>query len=168
MNECFDVFLSFVFVLESCIQFSRCMLAFPAIQDSDRSGSRIIGKTFKKVCWRPPALPRRLQRSTIGRLRLNHRVRNGNGCAPQAHRHQQVLSCHLNAPDPVRQLLRESLALCPHVTVLNSDFATGLSSLSADVAEVPFGVVSRVLPLTPWHLNSKTHQVLSYALLVLS
>ena len=30
----------------------------------------------------PPALPYRLQYSTIGRLRLNLRVRHGNGCLP--------------------------------------------------------------------------------------
>ena len=38
--------------------------------------------------WRPPTLPCRLQHSTIGRLGLNHRVRDGNGCYPKAHRHQ--------------------------------------------------------------------------------
>ena len=32
--------------------------------------------------WQPPTLPHRLQCSTIGRLGLNHRVRDGNGCAP--------------------------------------------------------------------------------------
>ena len=32
--------------------------------------------------WQPPALPYRLQHSTIGRLGLNHRVRDGNGCVP--------------------------------------------------------------------------------------
>ena len=35
-----------------------------------------------KVIWQPPTLPRRLQRSTIGRLSLNHRVRDENGCVP--------------------------------------------------------------------------------------
>ena len=39
----------------------------------------------------PPTLPCRLQQSTIGRLCLNHRVRNGNGCVPQAHRHRLFL-----------------------------------------------------------------------------
>ena len=34
------------------------------------------------VIWHPPALPCRLQHSTIGRLGLNHRVRDGNGCVP--------------------------------------------------------------------------------------
>ena len=42
------------------------------------------------LVWRPPALPHRLQCSTIGRLRLNRRVRDGNGCFPQAHRHQKI------------------------------------------------------------------------------
>ena len=32
--------------------------------------------------WQPPALPYRLQYSIIGRLRLNHRVRDVNGCFP--------------------------------------------------------------------------------------
>ena len=51
----------------------------------------ITGKTsfpFKGI-WQPPALPHRLQCSTIGRLGLNHRVRDGNGCVPQAHRRQK-------------------------------------------------------------------------------
>ena len=34
------------------------------------------------LIWQPPTLPRRLQRSTIDRLGLNHRVRDGNGCDP--------------------------------------------------------------------------------------
>ena len=44
------------------------------------------------LCWQPPALPCRLQHSTIGRLRLNLRVRDVNGCFPKAHRHQQCFS----------------------------------------------------------------------------
>ena len=40
------------------------------------------------IIWRPPALPHRLQCSTIGRSGLNHRVRDGNGCVPWTHRHQ--------------------------------------------------------------------------------
>ena len=34
------------------------------------------------MTWHPPALPCRLQHSTIGRLGLNHRVRDGYGCFP--------------------------------------------------------------------------------------
>ena len=40
---------------------------------------------------RPPALPRRLQRSTIGRTGLNRRVRYGNGCVPGTHHHSKYL-----------------------------------------------------------------------------
>ena len=44
---------------------------------------------FVKI-WHPPALPCRLQHSTIGRSSLNHRVRDGYGCFPWAHRHQNL------------------------------------------------------------------------------
>ena len=47
---------------------------------------------FLFLIWQPPAFPCRLQHSIIGRLGLNHRVRDGNGCVPQAHRHQKFLS----------------------------------------------------------------------------
>ena len=48
-----------------------------------------ISPVFLFLIWRPPALPHRLQCSTIGRLGLNRRVRDGNGCFPQPHRHQK-------------------------------------------------------------------------------
>ena len=35
-----------------------------------------------KIMWQPPTLPCRLQQSTIGRLGLNRRVRDGNRCFP--------------------------------------------------------------------------------------
>ena len=34
------------------------------------------------LIWQPPTFPYRLQYSIIGRLGLNHRVRDGNGCFP--------------------------------------------------------------------------------------
>jgi hypothetical protein len=37
-----------------------------------------------KGCRRRPTLPRSLERSTIGAVGLNYRVRNGNGCGPYA------------------------------------------------------------------------------------
>ena len=46
---------------------------------------------FLFLIWRPPTLPHRLQCSTIGRLGLNRRVRDGYGCVPQTHRHQNVI-----------------------------------------------------------------------------
>ena len=41
-----------------------------------------LNKLSYYLIWQPPTLPYRYQYSTIGRLRLNHRVRNGNGCVP--------------------------------------------------------------------------------------
>ena len=47
------------------------------------SGVRSNQLSYKPIeIWHPPALPCRLQHSTIGRLGLNRRVRDGNGCVP--------------------------------------------------------------------------------------
>ena len=47
------------------------------------SGVRSNQLSYKPFpIWQPPALPHRLQCSTIGRLSLNHRVRDGYGCLP--------------------------------------------------------------------------------------
>ena len=46
--------------------------------------------SYTPIFWHPPALPCRPQHSTIGRLRLNHRVRDGYGCVPQAHQYQKL------------------------------------------------------------------------------
>ena len=56
------------------------------------SGVRSNRLSYKPILiWRPPTLPHRLQCSTIGRPGLNHRVRDGYGCFPRAHRHQKIL-----------------------------------------------------------------------------
>ena len=47
--------------------------------------ARSIQKAFQLVCfliWQPPAFPYRRQYSIIGRLGLNHRVRDVDGCFP--------------------------------------------------------------------------------------
>ena len=48
--------------------------------------SSIITTELQQIVFikirQPPTLPYRLQHSTIGRLGLNHRVRDGNGCYP--------------------------------------------------------------------------------------
>ena len=57
------------------------------------SGVRSNRLSYKPILFfrirQPPTLPHRLQCSTIGRLRLNRRVRDGNGCVPWAHRHRK-------------------------------------------------------------------------------
>ena len=51
---------------------------------------RLLNSFF--IIRQPPALPCRLQHSTIGLLGLNHRVRDGYGCFPQAHRHRKLVT----------------------------------------------------------------------------
>ena len=48
------------------------------------SGVRSNQLSYNPVCkiWQPPTFPYRLQHSIIGRLRLNHRVRDVYGCFP--------------------------------------------------------------------------------------
>ena len=53
----------------------------PTSRLSGVRSNRLSYKPFCKI-WHPPALPCRLQHSTIGRLGLNRRVRDGNGCFP--------------------------------------------------------------------------------------
>ena len=52
---------------------------------------------FYKKVWQPPALPCRLQHSTIGRTDLHRRVRDGNGCCLRTHRHQTKLSKNIQS-----------------------------------------------------------------------
>ena len=66
----------------------------------------------------PPALPCRLQHSTIGRFRLNHRVRDVYGCFPKAHRHQKFLVTLGNstAKQPLLDFLRKEV-IQPHLPI---------------------------------------------------
>ena len=54
------------------------------------SGVRSNQLSYKPLfsVWQPPALPCRLQHSTIGRQGLNLHVRDGDGCFPLPHRRQ--------------------------------------------------------------------------------
>ena len=66
----------------------------------------ITGKTsYSFLIWQPPAFPYRHQYSIIGRFRLNHRVRDVDGCFPKAHRHQKIVS----ASQIHQKLLRNSV-----------------------------------------------------------
>ena len=57
------------------------------------SGVRSNRLSYKPISiWQPPAFPYRHQYSIIGRFRLNHRVRDVDGCFPKAHRHQKTAS----------------------------------------------------------------------------
>ena len=65
-------------------------------QSSEASIFWILWSLVKPVIlfliWQPPAFPYRHQYSIIGRFRLNHRVRDVDGCFPKAHRHQKIVS----------------------------------------------------------------------------
>ena len=67
--------------------------------------------------WRPPALPHRLQCSTIGRPGLNRRVRHGNGCFPRPYRRQIFPASSLNNETHTQgfrsSLLLPSASTCP-------------------------------------------------------
>ena len=92
------------FYLNSCMKFSRYIRVSETISCIfDTSGlidhaiqeclflDRIIdkSKTLLKI-RQPPIFPGRLQPSIVGRVSLNHRVRDGNGCDPDAHRHRNI------------------------------------------------------------------------------
>ena len=72
---------------------SHYMLKF--LLTSNHWSNQHLCKTFSWMISflirQPPALPCRLQHSTMGRLGLNHRVRDVDGCFPQAHRHRKFL-----------------------------------------------------------------------------
>ena len=76
-------------------------------------------KYFSNGIRHPPALPCRLQHSTIGRLRLNRRVRDGNGCFPQAHRHQKFWNLFIKDSTVLKTLtffLRKEV-IQPHLPI---------------------------------------------------
>ena len=87
------------------------------------SGVRSNRLSYKpSKIWQPPALPCRLQHSTIGRLCLNRRVRDGNGCVPQPHRHQ-------NSSEPlseIQQYIKPLLLLPALVGLIQLHSATYL------------------------------------------
>ena len=71
----------------------QCTIWLNVYQSSEASILWILWSLVKPVIlfliWQPPAFPYRHQYSIIGRFRLNHRVRDVDGCFPKAHRHQK-------------------------------------------------------------------------------
>ena len=92
-NICFtQIFFS---ILISVWSF-QCTIWLNVYQSSEVSTLWILWSLVKPVIlfliWQPPAFPYRHQYSIIGRFRLNHRVRDVDGCFPKAHRHQKIAS----------------------------------------------------------------------------
>ena len=71
----------------------QCTIWLNLYQSSEASTLWILWSLVKPVIflliWQPPAFPYRHQYSIIGRFRLNHRVRDVDGCFPKAYRHQK-------------------------------------------------------------------------------
>ena len=92
-NICFtQIFFS---ILISVWSF-QCTIWLNVYQSSEASTLWILWSLVKPVILflilQPPAFPYRHQYSIIGRFRLNHRVRDVDGCFPKAHRHQKIAS----------------------------------------------------------------------------
>ena len=92
-NICFtQIFFS---ILISVWSF-QCTIWLNVYQSSEASILWILWSLVKPVIlfliWQPPAFPYRHQYSIIGRFRLNHRVRDVDGCFPKAYRHQKIAS----------------------------------------------------------------------------
>ena len=92
-------------IINSCMKFSRyirvsetisCIFYTSGLIDHAIQESlfldRIIDKRLISLLKirQPPIFPGRLQPSIVGRVSLNHRVRDGNGCYPNAHRHRNI------------------------------------------------------------------------------
>ena len=89
-NICFtQIFFS---ILISVWSF-QCTIWLNVYQSPEASILWILWSLVKPVIlfliWQPPAFPYRHQYSIIGRFRLNHRVRDVDGCFPKAYRHQK-------------------------------------------------------------------------------
>ena len=88
INVFTDIFLNTYL----CMKFSMYNLTecLSVIRSLNFLNPLITGKTsYFFLIWQPPAFPYRHQYSIIGRFRLNHRVRDVDGCFPKAHRHQK-------------------------------------------------------------------------------
>ena len=71
-------------------------LLFPSLIASEAN-------SLIKKSRQPPALPCRLQHSTIGRKGLDRRVRDGYGYFPFTHRHRNCFIFSIPSPPPVEQ-----------------------------------------------------------------
>ena len=106
-------------IINSCMKFSRyirvsetisCIFYTSGLIDHAIQESlfldRIIDKRLISLLKirQPPIFPGRLQPSIVGRVSLNHRVRDGNGCCPDAHRHRNILLTFVRSAAPVLTL----------------------------------------------------------------
>ena len=73
----------------------------------------------KQKTWQPPAFPHRRQCSIPGRVRLNHRVRDVDGCFPYPYCHQEYISlCQSKSKTtPTSSILLRKEVIQPHLPI---------------------------------------------------
>ena len=96
----------------------------------------------------PPALPYRLQYSTIGRLSLNRRVRDGNGCAPRTHRRRNLFLCFQSLPPGISPgLSLHSLPVHLHAFLIPASLPQQTDSNPAPTSSPRKEVIQPHLPI---------------------
>ena len=104
---------------------SRLALACPFYIRS----SACIAVIFLLV-WQPPAFPYRHQYSIIGRFRLNHRVRDVDGCFPKAYRHQKYPELYCPKQSARFRSASSRCAASPHLRFQTQSLVSKLTVFS--------------------------------------
>ena len=114
----------------------------------DFAHARSIWKRFRFIflIWRPPALPHRLQCSTIGRLGLNRRVRDGYGCFPQTHRHQKSSAIQL----PRVQVFPHFESVSRLLSGVNPSYTSASTHVHPENFVLPLPIRTSICALAPW------------------
>ena len=95
------------------------------------SGVRSNRLSYKPISiWQPPAFPYRHQYSIIGRFRLNHRVRDVDGCFPKAHRHQKYPELYCPKQSARFRSASSRCAASPHLRFQTQSLVSKLTVFS--------------------------------------
>ena len=131
LNKCFHRYFSQylslyeVFNVQSRLNF---------YQSSEASILWILWSLVKPVIlfliWQPPAFPYRHQYSIIGRFRLNHRVRDVDGCFPKAHRHQKYPELYCPKQSARFRSASSRCAASPHLRFQTQSLVSKLTVFS--------------------------------------
>ena len=116
-----------------CMKFSMYNLTecLSVIRSLNSLNPLITGKTsYFFLIWQPPAFPYRHQYSIIGRFRLNHRVRDVDGCFPKAYRHQKYPELHCPKQSARFRSASSRCAASPHLRFQTQSLVSKLTVFS--------------------------------------